>query len=148
MLTLRLRAFHLALAVLAVGAIAVAAPLASASGLAHWFKGGFWAGSAASQAVAANKVTGMFHMQQDYNFAKPLDAGLLIVGPTVTVTGAAAGDTCLVSADLTQWVTGDQVVCQATAANTVKVYMVSASGLLETRDPPDAGFFIEVISHQ
>lgn len=147
MLSLHIKRAHLVLALVLFAGIAIAAPLASASGLAHWFKGGFWVGTAASQAVAANKVTGMFSKQQDYNFGKPTDAGLLIVGPTVTVTGAALNDTCLVSADMTQWVTGDTLFCQATAANEVKVYMVS-SHLLETRDPPDAGFFIQVISHQ
>lgn len=94
MLTFRVRALHIALAVMAVGAIAIAAPLASASGLAHWFKGGFWVGTAAVQAVANNKVTTSTGTAAVTISEVVLDAGTLWTTAAQTATGAVVGDTC------------------------------------------------------
>jgi hypothetical protein len=143
MLTLRIRALHIALAVMVVGAIAIAAPLASASGLAHWFRG-FWVGPAAVQAVSGNKVTVMASATRAFDFDGG-QAGDVRAGPPVTVTGATVGDTCLISADRTAMATGDYVYCDVTAANTVNFWLLTEK---TDNNAADAGFYIQVISHQ
>lgn len=93
MLSLHIKRAHVVLAVVLLAGLAIAAPLASASGLAHWFRG-FWVGPAAVQAVANNKVTTSTGTAAVTISEVVLDAGTLWTTAAQTATGAVVGDTC------------------------------------------------------
>jgi len=128
-------------AVLLVGSVAYAA-----DAVIQWspqvFQGGFWSGLTASK-TAGNKVTGMYAASATIDFA---DAGTGIVcedSSAITVTGAQAGDPCVVGIDsATVNAANSSFSCYA-LANQAKVRHCPAGTAV---DPASATFRVRVIS--
>lgn len=138
--------FALALTVLMLGALAVfAAPTnVDRDGSPRWMMAGFWVlpPSQAGQTTTANKTTRMLATSSVQDFAAQTITCVDSAG--VTLTGAQAGDPCMVGAPTTI-AANTSFTCYVSAADTIKIRYCPAG---TAADPPSGTYFVRVISSQ
>lgn len=115
-----------ALALLTIGvAWAAVSPTAIDYG-ARWSKSGIWIGTSATEtATQAHRLAKRLGGSTDYDF--PATSVGIATSWAVTVTGAAVGDTCTVSAPAAASALAASFSCVVTAANEVKIIFTPKS---------------------
>lgn len=97
-----------------------------------------------SASDTAHRITKVLGGTKDFDFA---DGTIVCEDSTAaTVTGAAVNDRCVLGIDDDAYGAGNSSFsCYVSASNAVKVRHCPAG---TASNPPDAGFYITVISHQ
>lgn len=122
--------------------VAFAAPNINIDGNTRWMRVGFWVmpQTIGGQTTTANRVTRMLATSSVQDFAA---STITCVDTTsITLTGAQAGDPCIVGAP-TNIVVNTSFSCYVVAADSVRIRFCPAGTLA---DPLSGTYFVRVVS--